>query len=460
MTRGHLSVHRGEWTNVRLSFPLVAVDTDLQAMVQSRRRHAFAEDSDLAFPASRRRRDSDWGGEPRIDQEDAAWAARRAAVSMAAAAIHACDGGTGTHSDDVVHLCDAIADQLGVYGDERAELLAAAELHDVGKVGIPNEVLDKPGPLDDREWSLIREHTVAGQRIVESVPELQDVARLVRHSHERWDGGGYPDGLSGEQIPLGSRIVFCADAFHAIRSDRPYRRGRTARAALAEVRRNADSQFDPVVAEALERSAGQMRETVRAGSRGLATTVRSRRLAALLLTLALGGSALAAGGSHFLRGGSDADARPASGPSSGAPDAGAGKEARRRKPAATPERAKRGDAGSAAAAERTPGPHPQAGSSAADRRRAATAPATVTTGTPPAVPRRPRLGRAATPGRSGEAPRRPAQPGKPVGGAPGRSEEAPGRPSWPVTPPRKPVTAERGPVTMPGARPPGDAKHR
>lgn len=203
-------------------------------MARPQLRHAFPEDGDLASRPCPKRRDSDWGAHTRSHHEDVVWAARRAAVSMAAATIHARDGRTGAHSDDVVHLCDAIAGELGVYGHERAKLLAAARLHDLGNVGIPHQVLDKAGPLDDGERALIKEHTVAGERIVESVPEPRDVARLVRHSHERWDGGGYPDGLSGEQIPLGSRIVFCADALHAIRSDRSYRRGRTARAALEE----------------------------------------------------------------------------------------------------------------------------------------------------------------------------------------------------------------------------------
>lgn len=206
------------------------------------------------------------------------WAARRAAVSMAAAAIRACDGATGAHSDDVVHLCDAIADVIGVHGHERSELLAAAQLHDIGKIGLPQEVLLKPGPLDEGEWVLIRQHAVAGAQMIQSVPELSEIARLVRHSHERWDGGGYPDGLAGEEIPLASRIGFCADAFHAIRSDRPYRRARPARAALDEVKRNAGSQFDPHVVDALEESARQIRNTVS----DEAATLRSQRLVSLL----------------------------------------------------------------------------------------------------------------------------------------------------------------------------------
>lgn len=143
-----------------------------------------------------------------------------------------------------MHLCDLIAEQLGVYGNDRAELLAAAQLHDIGKVGIASDVLNKRGPLDDCEWSLIRQHTVVGERIIQSVSQLEEVGRLVRHSHERWDGDGYPDGLSGEQIPLASRIVFCADTFHAIRSDRSYRRGRSAQAALQEIACAAGSQLD------------------------------------------------------------------------------------------------------------------------------------------------------------------------------------------------------------------------
>src|SRR5688500_11185770 len=112
-------------------------------MLNSRSRGAFAVDLDLASRTGPRRRDSDWGGRPRSHDEDVAWAAKRAAVTLAAATIHARDGGTGTHSDDVVHLCCAIADDLGVYGQDRAELLAAAQLHDIGKVAVPTEVLNK-----------------------------------------------------------------------------------------------------------------------------------------------------------------------------------------------------------------------------------------------------------------------------------------------------------------------------
>jgi hypothetical protein len=241
------------------------------------------------------RRQSDWTGQGSADQ-DAAASAYRAALDVATATLTAYDGGTASHSDDVVTLCLALAEQLGVHNRERAYLLAAAELHDIGKVGVPPRILSKPAALEPDEWRMVREHTLTGERILGAVPELAEVARIVRHCHERWDGGGYPDGLAGEQIPLCARIVFCADAFHAIRGDRPYRSGRSARAALAEVQKHAGTQFDPGVVEALATVAAHLGE--RRG-RGLSVHLggrRSQRLAVLLLTLAVGGGAMAATG--------------------------------------------------------------------------------------------------------------------------------------------------------------------
>jgi hypothetical protein len=132
---------------------------------------------------------------------------------------------------------------------------------------------------------VIREHTVIGERILRSVPEMAEVATIVRHSHEHWDGSGYPDGLAGEQIPLASRVILCADAYHAIRSDRPYRAGRSAGEAMAEVRRSSGTNFDPEVVRALERVAAD----VRRGGLGVALP-RRKRLVALLATLAIGTS--------------------------------------------------------------------------------------------------------------------------------------------------------------------------
>ena len=217
--------------------------------------------------------------------------ARRAALAMAVASLEARDRETAAHSEDVVTLCESIGTRLGLRDEQLDRLAAAAQLHDVGKLAMPTEILNKPGALNDDEWDIIRQHTVIGERMLRAVPEMGAVAGMVRHSHERWDGGGYPDGLAGDEIPLASRIVLCADAFHAIRSDRPYRAGRSADAALAEVRAHAGTQFDPRVVDALVAVARDVRRA------GMATTLpRARRLAALLAALIIfgGGSAYAA----------------------------------------------------------------------------------------------------------------------------------------------------------------------
>ena len=218
--------------------------------------------------------------------------ARRAALAMAVASLEARDRATAAHSDDVVTLAESIGKRLGLSDLQLDRLTAAAQLHDVGKLAMPTEILNKPGALNDTEWEIIREHTVIGERMLRAVPEMGAVANMVRHSHESWDGSGYPDGLAGEEIPLASRIILCADAFHAIRCDRPYRPGRSADEALDEVRSCAGLQFDPRVVEALVAIARDVR---RAQGGGIALP-RSRRLAALLAALVVfgGGSAYAA----------------------------------------------------------------------------------------------------------------------------------------------------------------------
>jgi diguanylate cyclase (GGDEF)-like protein len=188
---------------------------------------------------------------PESDDDLVARAARRAALAMAAAATDARDPESAGHSDDVLLLCEAMAERLGILGADRDHLLAAARLHDVGKAGIPQDILRKPGPLNAAEWAVMYEHTLVGERILERVPELAPVAPIVRHAHERWDGTGYPDRLAGKEIPLASRVLLCADAFHAMRSDRPYRGGRGVDEALAEIEAHAGTQFDPEVAQAL-----------------------------------------------------------------------------------------------------------------------------------------------------------------------------------------------------------------
>ncbi len=155
------------------------------------------------------------------------------------------------HSADVSRLAELVAQRLGLADEQIDPIRQAAELHDIGKVGIPDAILSKPGALDAGEWAFMRRHTIIGERIVAGAPALAQAARLVRASHERWDGGGYPDQLSGAEIPLGSRIVAVCDAFDAMQSERPYKAGRSTSSALAELRRCAGTQFDAAVVEAL-----------------------------------------------------------------------------------------------------------------------------------------------------------------------------------------------------------------
>lgn len=157
----------------------------------------------------------------------------------------------GVHLDEVTGLCGLVAEQLELSEDEREPLLQAASLHDAGKVAIPDQVLDKPGPLDEQEWTFVRRHPVIGERILSAAPALARAAKLVRSSHEHFDGSGYPDGLAGNRIPLGARIIAVCDAYSAMVAGRPYRATRDSAAAQAELRRCAGTQFDPEVVEAL-----------------------------------------------------------------------------------------------------------------------------------------------------------------------------------------------------------------
>jgi putative nucleotidyltransferase with HDIG domain len=159
---------------------------------------------------------------------------------------------TGRHTADVVALAVRVADELGVDEDTRRATELGALLHDIGKIAIPDEVINKPGPLDEDEWALMRTHTIEGERMLQRVGGLlARVGKVVRASHERWDGGGYPDGLSGEAIPIAARVVSAADAYNAMTTDRPYRSGLPVEVALAELRDKAGTQFDPRVVTAL-----------------------------------------------------------------------------------------------------------------------------------------------------------------------------------------------------------------
>ena len=155
------------------------------------------------------------------------------------------------HNDGVTSLARRVGERLGLIDVDLDAVACAAALHDVGKIAIPDTILNKPGPLDDEEWELMRRHTEIGERVMRAVPALRKAAPLVRWSHERWDGGGYPDGLSGRQIPLGASIVAACDAFDAMTEDRSYQAGRPTAEALAELRRCAGTQFRADVVEAL-----------------------------------------------------------------------------------------------------------------------------------------------------------------------------------------------------------------
>jgi response regulator RpfG family c-di-GMP phosphodiesterase len=172
-------------------------------------------------------------------------------VDALIAALEARDGYTGDHSKGVVDLSVRVARRVGLSEKEVADVEQAALLHDVGKIGIPDSILNKPGSLDEGEWEQMRQHPTIGERIVASTEGLAHLAPVVRAEHERWDGEGYPDGLKSEEIPLASRIVFACDAFHAMTSDRPYRKSIGVRAALEQLKSNANTQFCPRTTEAL-----------------------------------------------------------------------------------------------------------------------------------------------------------------------------------------------------------------
>jgi diguanylate cyclase (GGDEF)-like protein/putative nucleotidyltransferase with HDIG domain len=175
----------------------------------------------------------------------------RGAIGALALALAERDRGTGQHAEKVVALAGAVARRLNLDAEEVERIAAAALLHDIGKVAIPDSILSKPGPLNDEEWSVMRGHSVVGEKILRAVPGLGPVARMVRHGHESWDGSGYPDGLGGHDIPLGSRIVLACDAYDAMTSTRPYRDAMSHDDAVAELQAKAGTQFDPNIVDAL-----------------------------------------------------------------------------------------------------------------------------------------------------------------------------------------------------------------
>jgi hypothetical protein len=195
--------------------------------------------------------------------------AYRGTVTLLSDVVEFDDPYTAAHSRSIVELVDATAEQMGVPEQDRQRLEFAALLHDVGKIAIPKEILNKPSSLTDEEFAVMKTHTIEGQFMLDRVGGfLGQIGEIVRSCHERWDGGGYPDGLKGEEIPFAARLVFCCDAYNAMTTDRVYRPALPKADAIAELENNAGTQFDPLVVRALVEVVEQGEPAI-AGSEGI-----------------------------------------------------------------------------------------------------------------------------------------------------------------------------------------------
>ena len=181
-----------------------------------------------------------------------------AGVEVLASAVNMRDNYTARHSERMAELAREVGRRLGLEAEELQELEVAARLHDLGKIGVPDQILRKPGPLTQQEWDVMRRHPELGAEMLAAIPGLERVAAIVKGHHERFDGGGYPEGLRGEEIPLASRIVSACDAYQAMISNRPYRPALAPVHALRELSDQAGSQFDPGAVEALSETTRQL----------------------------------------------------------------------------------------------------------------------------------------------------------------------------------------------------------
>jgi HD-GYP domain-containing protein (c-di-GMP phosphodiesterase class II) len=188
----------------------------------------------------------------RVDQALALSEAYQGTALLLGDVVEADDAYTGSHSRGVVELSLAVSDRLGLGFEQRRNVEFAALLHDVGKISVPDEIINKKGPLDDAEWEIMRQHTIEGERMLKRIGGvLAEVGRIVRASHEDFDGTGYPDGLAGDEIPIEARIVTACDAFSAMTTTRSYRKAMSTEVAIAELRACAGTQFDPEVVAVL-----------------------------------------------------------------------------------------------------------------------------------------------------------------------------------------------------------------
>jgi len=169
------------------------------------------------------------------------------ALTVLAKLIEMRDSYTAGHSEKVSMWSEIVARKLGLSREEQEKIKLAARLHDIGKISIPDGILNKPAPLSKEEYAEIKKHSALGADLFSNIKSLKEVSKIIRHHHEWYNGEGYPDGLAGEEIPLGSRIISVADAYQAMTSDRPYRKAFSKEKAIAELERGAGSQFDPKI---------------------------------------------------------------------------------------------------------------------------------------------------------------------------------------------------------------------
>jgi diguanylate cyclase (GGDEF)-like protein len=222
-----------------------ARDADMRMYLEKRARAPWLFDVEELVPRGRSDSVENLRGRPPVSTH----AVSADACDLLLAALRERGEGLEQHLRDVADLAVAVAERLGVPASQLDDVARAAKLHDLGKVAVPDAIVGKEGPLSAEEWEVMRRHPVIGERILVGAPGLADAAKIVRASHERYDGRGYPDGLSGHEIPLGARILYVCDAYDAMTSDRPYREKMTHSNALAELRANAAAQFDPLVVD-------------------------------------------------------------------------------------------------------------------------------------------------------------------------------------------------------------------